>query len=84
MLFPAIFDTSELNGTTSFIIDGLSTSSNLGHAVSAAQDINLDGITDLIMSAYLADLASISFAELAYMILTNHVPALNSITCHWE
>jgi hypothetical protein len=47
---------SSLDGTTGFRLDGTSAGDNSGRAVSAAGDINGDGVDDLLIGAYGADL----------------------------
>jgi len=44
-----------LNGTNGFVINGVSAGDNSGTSVSAAGDINVDGMDDLIIGAPLAD-----------------------------
>ncbi|MEH1953967.1 beta strand repeat-containing protein [Nostoc sp.] len=46
---------SDLNGTNSFIINGIAENDRSGISVSNAGDINNDGIDDLIIGAYRAD-----------------------------
>ena len=46
---------SGLNGTNGFVINGVSAGDNSGTSVSAAGDINVDGMDDLIIGASLAD-----------------------------
>ena len=50
--FPAALNLSALNGTNGFIINGIGASDYSGASVSAAGDINGDGIDDLIIGAY--------------------------------
>jgi len=52
---PHPFDLSTLNGINGFRLDGVSVNDNSGRSVSAAGDINGDGIDDLIIGAYGAD-----------------------------
>ena len=49
--FAATIELSSLNGSTGFRIDGVSDSDDSGYGVSAAGDINGDGIDDLIIGA---------------------------------
>ncbi|AUB36635.1 Ca2+-binding protein, RTX toxin-related [Nostoc flagelliforme CCNUN1] len=46
---------SDLNGTNGFLINGIAQYDNSGNSVSNAEDINGDGIDDLIIGAYNAD-----------------------------
>src|SRR5690606_1889480 len=49
--FSSSFDLSTLDGTNGFIIDGLQANDLLGRSVSAAGDVNNDGIDDIIIGA---------------------------------
>ena len=49
--FSASLELSELNGTTGFVINGVSKNDLSGTSVSAAGDVNGDGIDDLIIGA---------------------------------
>lgn len=51
MLNNSSFNLSELNGNNGFVINGIQTGDNSGFSVSAAGDINNDGINDLIIGA---------------------------------
>jgi hypothetical protein len=53
--FPAALALSSLNGSNGFRLDGVAAGDYSGFSVSAAGDINGDGIDDLIMGAYRAD-----------------------------
>ena len=46
---------SSLNGLNGFVLNGVSENDQSGRSVSAAGDINGDGIDDLIIGAYFAD-----------------------------
>jgi hypothetical protein len=48
-------DLSSLDGSDGFAINGVGNGDSLGTAVSKAGDINVDGIDDLIIGAFLAD-----------------------------
>ncbi|NKI34839.1 DUF11 domain-containing protein, partial [Wenzhouxiangella sp. XN79A] len=53
--FPAEIELSALDGTNGFVLNGEAASDLSGFSVSAAGDINGDGIDDLIIGAYGAD-----------------------------
>ena len=53
--FPASIELSSLDGNNGFVINGERTSDNAGFAVSAAGDINGDGIDDLIIGSDRSD-----------------------------
>jgi hypothetical protein len=59
--FPAVFELSGLlpvnggNGTAGFVLTGIHGADSSGRSVSAAGDVNGDGIGDLIIGAFLAD-----------------------------
>ncbi len=59
---------SDLNGSNGFLINGQSSGDFLGFSVSAAEDVNDDGIDDLIMGARGADPGGNSFAGSSYVI----------------
>ena len=66
--FAASIDISILDGTNGFIINGLLDNDSFGRAVSAAGDINGDGIDDIIIGAYAADPAGKAAAGESYVI----------------
>ena len=49
--FPASFDLTTLNGSNGFTVSGLNTEDLLGNAVSAAGDINGDGLSDVLLAS---------------------------------
>lgn len=51
----ATIDLSDLDGTNGFVIWGVNAGDNSGKSVSAAGDLNMDGFTDLVIGARLAD-----------------------------
>ena len=53
-LFPAEFNLSDLDGSNGFVLNGEESFNFSGRSVSAAGDINDDGIDDLIIGAYRA------------------------------
>ncbi|WP_419580315.1 beta strand repeat-containing protein [Stieleria magnilauensis] len=61
-------DPNQLNGTNGFRINGDADSDQLGNAVSAAGDVNGDGIDDLLVGAYSADPNGSTSAGAAYLI----------------
>ena len=65
--FAANLDLSTLNGTTGFRIINTSSANNFGKAVSVAGDVNGDGIDDLIVGAWTADVNG-SNSGAAYVI----------------
>ena len=54
--FPASLDLSDLDGTNGFRLDGVAEGDLSGFAVSNAGDVNGDGLADLLIGAYAADL----------------------------
>jgi hypothetical protein len=66
--FPASQNVGTLNGRNGFRNDGAAIGDTSGSAVSAAGDINGDGIDDLLIAAPLADPAGISSAGSAYVV----------------
>ena len=53
--FSASIELSSLNGTNGFIINGVGAEDQSGREVSNAGDVNGDGISDLLISAFMAD-----------------------------
>ena len=53
--FPAVLDLSTLDGNNGFVINGIDAGDQTGISVSAAGDVNGDGIDDVIIGANLAD-----------------------------
>ncbi len=49
--FPAVFELSGLNGANGFVITGIDLGDYSGSCVSAAGDVNGDGVDDIIISA---------------------------------
>ena len=82
--FPASVNLADLNGSDGFVINGIDAFDSSGFAVSGAGDVNGDGIADLIIGAYGADLESVEEGE-AYVLFGNAVPkALGSQSMLFE
>lgn len=67
--FAAPIELSSLNGASGFIINGIDINDFSGTSVSAAGDVNGDGIDDLIVGASLADPNSNNEAGEVYVVL---------------
>jgi len=72
--FSASFNLSDLNGSNGFIINGFDASDNSGLSVSAAGDVNGDGIDDLLIGAFGADPNGVGAAGESYIIFGNAPP----------
>jgi len=66
--FASIINLSGLDGSTGFRLDGVTASDFSGHSVSAAGDVNGDGIDDLLIGAYGADLNSNNYSGASYVV----------------
>lgn len=66
--FPSSFNLNSLNGNNGFIINGLSAGDMLGVSVSIGEDVNGDGIADIIIGADEASPNSLNTAGQAYVI----------------
>jgi len=53
--FPAVVQLSALNGSNGFRLDGVAANDGLGRSVSAAGDVNGDGVGDVVIGAFGAD-----------------------------
>lgn len=53
--FPAIIQLSELDGTNGFKLDGEAAYDRSGYSARAAGDVNGDGLSDVIVGAFVAD-----------------------------
>ena len=53
--FPAVLELTSLNGSDGFRLDGAAALDFSGEAVSAAGDVNSDGVDDVIVGAFFAD-----------------------------
>ncbi|MBM1218566.1 FG-GAP repeat protein [Ponticoccus sp. SC2-23] len=65
--FPAAIDLETLDGSTGFVIGGNDPSDQSGYSVSAAGDVNGDGIDDLLIGAPFGDTGASSTGE-AYIV----------------
>ena len=66
--FAASIDLSSLNGSNGFVLNGIDQFDNSGFPVSAAGDVNGDGIDDIIIGGYGADLGGINGAGESYVV----------------
>ena len=63
-----IFELSSLDGPNGFVINGIDAGDNSGFSVSAAGDVNGDGIDDIIIGAQFADPNGSSAAGESYVV----------------
>lgn len=63
-----VIELSNLNGTNGFVLDGVTSGDQSGRAVSAAGDINGDGVSDLLIAAYQADPDGRNLAGESYVV----------------
>ncbi|NES25069.1 MAG: hypothetical protein F6K41_40715, partial [Symploca sp. SIO3E6] len=75
--FSSSLDLSNLDGSNGFILNGIAVGDNSGISVSSAGDINSDGIDDLIIAAYLADINWNFEAGQDYVVFGNRAPELD-------
>ena len=66
--FPAAFELSSLDGSNGFVLNGIDLFDNSGWSVSAAGDVNGDGIDDLIIGANGAAPGGRSYAGESYVV----------------
>lgn len=71
--FPANFVLSSLNGSNGVRIDGVAAGDRASYGFSNAGDINGDGISDLILGAYLADPSGSSSGS-SYVVFGKRTP----------
>ncbi|WP_035090539.1 T9SS type B sorting domain-containing protein [Aquimarina macrocephali] len=67
-IFPSSLEFSDLDGTNGFEIIGEADSDRFGYSVAYAGDVNDDGIDDVIIGAYLAEVDTFSSAGKAYVL----------------
>jgi hypothetical protein len=73
--YDAPIDLASLNSTQGFKVDGAAAGDTSGHSVSAAGDINNDGISDLLIGAYYADPSGRFDAGSSYVIYGKGLPS---------
>ncbi|MBF0099021.1 MAG: FG-GAP repeat protein, partial [Magnetococcales bacterium] len=66
--FSSSFSLSSLNGGNGFRMDGVAAGDMLARSVSAAGDVNGDGVADLIIGAFTADPGGLSSAGSVYVV----------------
>jgi len=66
--FDPVISLPMLNGNNGFSLDGAAAFDSSGAAVSAAGDVNGDGIDDLIIGAYGADPNAVEYAGSSYVV----------------
>jgi len=71
--FGASLDLSSLGGTNGFVINGIDAGDRSGYSVSAAGDVNGDGISDVIIGAYYADPGGFRQAGESYVVFGGSV-----------
>ena len=72
--FAATLALSSLNGVNGFRLDGEAVGDRSGRSVSAAGDINGDGIDDLIVGAYAAVPNGIQYSGSSYVVFGQSTP----------
>jgi len=78
--FPSSLNVSDLDGNNGFTIDGIAEEDESGVSLSAAGDVNGDGIDDLIIGAYGADPNGENKAGQSYVVFGStggFAPSLN-------
>jgi Ca2+-binding RTX toxin-like protein len=78
--FPTSLNVSDLDGNNGFTINGIGAGDELGVSVSAAGDVNGDGIDDLIIGAFGPDPNGLENAGQSYVVFGSTVgfaPSLN-------
>ncbi len=72
--FPATFDKTYLDGTTGFTLQGTTPNGLAGFSVSAAGDVNDDGIDDILIGAPLADFGGNAEAGACHVVFGSLSP----------
>jgi glycosylphosphatidylinositol phospholipase D len=71
--FPAMFDLGALDGTNGFVLTAFN-DGHAGYSVSAAGDVNGDGLSDLIIGAHSTDLGGYPSVGEAYVVFGSATP----------
>lgn len=66
--FPNPFPLSSLDGTNGITIQGIAANDNTGIQVSAAGDVNRDGLPDVVVGAHMADPGGRANSGTAYVV----------------
>ena len=77
--FPAEINLSDLDGTNGFAMNGIDTNDQSGYSVAAAEDINGDGIDDVIIGAYDAAPNGQFGAGESYVVFGTKPPPVNDL-----
>ena len=76
---PNPLNLSSLNGLNGFVLNGEAAGDRLGYSVSAAGDINGDGIDDLIVGALFADANGNNYAGRSYVVFGSDIGLPNPL-----
>jgi len=77
--FPTSLNVSDLDGNNGFTINGIGAGDELGVSVSAAGDVNGDGIDDLIIGAFGPDSNGLENAGQSYVVFGSTVGFASSL-----
>ena len=77
--FNTILSASSLDGSNGFRVDGVASQDRTGHSVSAAGDVNGDGVQDIIIGAYFVDLNGMDNVGSAYVVFGQSGGGFNAI-----